>query len=722
MTNIKVNVNKRMLNFGLLALFSFSMILFISPSLNTTNQGNSSNENTNKGNLSNYNNKGATNSNSNAKRNKEYLSLNASSYKEVLTTAQNYYVYSFANESSNMSSNAAWSTYERPAGSRTVNPIGTGRGGYYWTGGATYEPGYCDQSLCDNYGPEGFEIFNFPFVSSSTSTLVIAIQTDTPTTASWYAQVNLSVSINNQIVGNITSANAGGFEYDLLSFNTNLLTNGNNDIFITGTTNEAYSMLTQVNNVSIIASTYFSGVFSGQSSTSTLPVYSTPTFGSSQTTTTSTTAGSNSNNYFVYSFANENSSLTTHAGWSSYNRGGVMSYYPIGQGRGGWYWSGGSVYEPGYCSESLCNNYGPEGFEIFDFPYVASSTGTLVMAIQTNTPNTQSWYAQVSLNVTVNSQQIGTITSASIGGFEYDLLSFNANLLTNGNNDIFITGSTNEQYDMLTQVHNVTIMSSNYFNSPFSGQSIAYNLPTTTSPYFSMSSQSTSTSAPSSNSDSYYIYSFANEQSSMSSHAAWSTYERTTQRTVDPIGTGRGGFYWTGGKTYEPGYCDESLCNNYGPEGFEIFDFPYVSSSTGTLVIAIQTDTPNTQSWYSQVSLSVSINNQVIGSITSASIGNSEYDLLSFNSNLLKNGNNDIFIDGTANELTSMLTQVNNVTILSSSYFSIAINGQISTNSLPIQGSNSSSTTSTLLTATPGFETILMIASLCIVYFYRRRK
>ncbi|MFX0125385.1 MAG: hypothetical protein ACFFAE_17280 [Candidatus Hodarchaeota archaeon] len=150
-------------------------------------------------------------------------------------------------------------------------------------------------------------------------------------------------------------------------------------------------------------------------------------------------------------------------------------------------------------------------------------------------------------------------------------------------------------------------------------------------------------------SDTGYKYIFIEHQSGLSSYVSWTENLRTNyERTRDPIGQGRGGYYWGTGEVHEwmePGYCCELLCNGWGKTGIEIFDFPITGwnySENAEMIIYM--DTPNTQSWYNKGSYDIFVNNQLIGAVTSPDRGQSQNVTITFSSSVLKEGNNNIFL------------------------------------------------------------------------------
>jgi hypothetical protein len=175
--------------------------------------------------------------------------------------------------------------------------------------------------------------------------------------------------------------------------------------------------------------------------------------------------GSNSDvSTYTYVLIDHDSSLTTFVSWTQFLR----THYPrnaepIGQGRDGYYWAAGVWVEPGYCGELLCNGWGDTGLEIFDFPITRLSSGSASLTINTRTPATYSWFQQVTLGVYINNEFIGTVTTAGRGQELNVSLEFSSELLTEGNNNIFIVYNQGiVSYGRMTQVPWVSITYSSY--------------------------------------------------------------------------------------------------------------------------------------------------------------------------------------------------------------------------------------------------------------------
>jgi hypothetical protein len=161
----------------------------------------------------------------------------------------------------------------------------------------------------------------------------------------------------------------------------------------------------------------------------------------------------------MYIFEDHESSLSTWAKWSEFIRTQYpLTRYPIGEGRGGYYWAPDLWSECGYCTESLCNAWGTVGTEIFSFPISGLGNGNALITIKTKTPATYSWFKQIQFGVYINENYIGSLTSAPRGEELWVCLEFPANILSEGDNNIFIVydGGTVGS-NRLTQLHAVKI-------------------------------------------------------------------------------------------------------------------------------------------------------------------------------------------------------------------------------------------------------------------------
>ncbi|MBN2101803.1 MAG: hypothetical protein JW716_02955 [Candidatus Aenigmarchaeota archaeon] len=133
------------------------------------------------------------------------------------------------------------------------------------------------------------------------------------------------------------------------------------------------------------------------------------------------------------------------------------------------------------------------------------------------------------------------------------------------------------------------------------------------------------------------IYNITEHDSSLSSYVRWSSDIRTLYpRNREPIGYGRGGYYWEYEDNVEIGWCSESLCNDVGINGAEIFDFFLYSNSRENCTIKIHTFTPSSRVWYQQVKFDIFVNNEFIGYTESAPKGLEKISYVDFDCNVLK--------------------------------------------------------------------------------------
>lgn len=161
---------------------------------------------------------------------------------------------------------------------------------------------------------------------------------------------------------------------------------------------------------------------------------------------------------FLYDLSDFQSSMTTYVSWSS----NIRTQYscpasPIGEGRGGYYWSTSDDHcTVGWCSELLCCNMEIQGLEIFDFAVDVDPSGATgaTLSVHTYTETDRSWWAQVGFDVFVNDTLVGSGISADRGAQLTVTISIeDPSILQQGSNNIFIVyNESRTGYGLLTKI------------------------------------------------------------------------------------------------------------------------------------------------------------------------------------------------------------------------------------------------------------------------------
>jgi hypothetical protein len=163
-----------------------------------------------------------------------------------------------------------------------------------------------------------------------------------------------------------------------------------------------------------------------------------------------------------YSFSDYVSSMETYVIWAEYIRPENYEEMVVGKGRGGLYIGHIPYYplhEPGYCTESLCKDYGRRGFEIFNFPAIGDDCKPVYFQAYTYTPDTQTWYSTVGLDVYINDVKVGSIVSADRGQSKVSELEVNSSLFnTDSENNIFVIYNEEGTSSDLTQIYWVGVV------------------------------------------------------------------------------------------------------------------------------------------------------------------------------------------------------------------------------------------------------------------------
>ncbi|MHA1971859.1 MAG: hypothetical protein ACTSW1_02630 [Candidatus Hodarchaeales archaeon] len=162
--------------------------------------------------------------------------------------------YTFSDQDSSLSTFVGWTDNLRTQYSRNKDPLSQGRGGYYWEAEDLVQIGYCSELLGDGWGDVGFEIFNFPVNVISGDVATLIINTDTPSSDSWFDKVSFDVYINDEKIGEGTSADRGNILDVAITFSSSVLKTGNNNIYVVF--NEGTSSYGQLTNVHWVSLTF----------------------------------------------------------------------------------------------------------------------------------------------------------------------------------------------------------------------------------------------------------------------------------------------------------------------------------------------------------------------------------------------------------------------------------------------------------------------------------